>query len=241
MLGGSSPASTARSESRSRSTGMPMSRLRRCSPCTSSARSPQSSAAARLQAVTRSCLSTTTTLWWMPARIDPRNAFASQRLVGPLAELVVHRLELLVRGLQLLVHRLELLVGGLQLLVRRLELLVGGLELLVRRLELLDGRLQLLVRRLELAARLLELDLQRPVRVTSPNETTTPTNSPVRLVSGETWTSSVRGSPSLGLPADVLARDDRAAVRAPGRAASAARPAGRRSRGPGAAGRGRAA
>src|SRR5436309_2766364 len=44
---------------------------------------------------------------------------------GPLAELVVDRLELLVARLELLVHRLEFLV-------RRLELLVRGLELLVR-------------------------------------------------------------------------------------------------------------
>ena len=97
------------------------------------------------------------------ARIASRNAFDVVELVAALVELLVHRLELLVRRLELLVRRLELLVRRLQLLVRRLELLVRRLQLLVRRLQLLDRRLQLLARRLRFALRLLQRDLEPPV------------------------------------------------------------------------------
>src|SRR5262249_241876 len=65
--------------------------------------------------------------------------------------------------LELLVHRLQLLVRRLELLVRRLQLLVRRLELLVRRLQLLDRRLELLVRGLELTPCPLELLLEPPL------------------------------------------------------------------------------
>src|SRR3954447_382440 len=81
-------------------------------------------------------------------------------LHAALAQLVVHRLELLVGRLELLVHRLELLVGRLELLVGGLELLVGRLELLVGGLELLHRRLKLLVGLLELSSAAFDLGLQ---------------------------------------------------------------------------------
>ena len=92
----------------------------------------------------------TTTIQPSPARTS-RGTRSARRARRCAAQLLVHRLELLVGRLELLVHRLELLVGRLELLVRRLQLLVGRLELLVRRLELLVRGLELLVRPPQLA------------------------------------------------------------------------------------------
>ena len=75
--------------------------------------------------------------------VEPREFQAALvQLVIDRGQLLVARLDFLLRGFQLLIH-------ALHFLVRRLRLFIGALQFLVRALLLLDHRLQILPRRRE--------------------------------------------------------------------------------------------